>query len=867
VRKPQGEIVTAKPIVSEVDAYQFIRVDLGRIGWIAKNPARTKDGQVYTQGECLAEPRIKEQLGQVKPENIVALSETDYYVIEAKADRANILKAVQEAEKDYADKINRSRYICAKIISGVAGNDVDGYLVKSKFLIDGKFQPIVSNGKELTGLVTPAIAHYLLEHNSNVIDDLPIEERQFFQAADKINKILHNGAIPATDRGRVISALLLSLVDDPPPNVNASPTVLMGEINARVNAVLQRKGKPEFYDYVRIVPPTTQANHKKYKGALVQTIQELANLNIRSAMNSGTDILGNFYDAFLKYGSWAKELGIVLTPRHITRFAARILNITVKDIVYDPTCGTAGFLVSALDYAKRKAKDSDLAAFKKMNIFGLEQEPSIVSLAVVNMIFRDDGKNNIKEANCFYEWLTLVRKGERNTAEYSGNDFPERIPPVTKVLMNPPFALKETGEQEHKFVNQALLQMQRNGLLFAIMPYSELVLDGAALLWRREELLAQNTLLAVVSFPDGLFYPVAGKHTCGIIVQRGIPHDYAKDVLWVQILDDGYIKRKKKRVSRNPDNNDLTKSVELIAKFIHEGSVPASVPRFIRASPIADRDADLELVPGVNLENQDYTIAELKERMREQLRGLLSFAIRNGCFPYELFSSTPLPTSKPQPSHIRWSNVRIKELFDMDNGYAASTFRLSGCRTDNGIPLFRPTSDILNLVAGWIEKSEGIDKKIYRAGSLMVSTDGEGSHSFTYVTPTEFIPNSNTAVLNPRQPMPLSFLLFISIAITNERWRYSYGRKPKGDRLKNLLLKVPVLEDGTLDTQAFEAMAESIPEYPYVHAYLKELREDEREEDRRDAEIAKARLKQIRTDPKHLISGTDLDKRLDELLA
>jgi hypothetical protein len=407
--------------------------------------------------------------------------------------------------------------------------------------------------------------------------------------------------------------------------------------------------------------------------------------------------------------------------------------------------------------------------------------------------------------------------------------------------------------------------MQENGLLFAILPYSELVQDGAALLWRREELLAENTLLAVVSFPEDLFYPVAGKHTCGIIVRRGIPHEYTKDVLWVQILDDGYIKRKKKRLSRNPDNNDLTKSVDLITKFIHEGSVPKSVPRFIKASPIADKDTDLELVPGVNLENKDYTIPELKERLGEQLRGLFSFAIRNGCFPYELLASTSNPVSKYQPACIRWSNMRVRELFEMDNGYTAGSFKLSDRKTDNSVPLFRPTSDILNLVAGWVERSKKVEGKIYKSGSLMVSTDGEGSHSFSYVTPTEFIPNSNTAVLIPRQKMPLSFLLFISVAITNERWRYSYGRKPKGDRLKNLLLKVPVLDDNTLDTLAFEAMAESIPEYSYVHAYLDAMGRNA--EDRQDAEIARARLKQIKDDPGVLVSGAKLDKELASLLA
>ena len=812
--------MAGRPIVSEVDAYHFIRVDLGRIGWVVKNPLRTRDGQVFTQGECLGEPRIKEQLGQTKPENVVKITETDYYVIEAKADRTDISRAVNEAERDYAAKINLSRHIKARIVSGVAGNDVDGYLVKSRFLLNGKFLPIISNGQELTGLVTPTIARFLLANNTNILEDLPIEERQFFQAADKINKILHNGAIPATERGKVISALLLGLVDETPPNVNASPTVLIEEINARVNAVLQRKAKPEFYNYVRIVPPTTQANHKKFKGALVKTIQELTNLNIRSAMNSGTDILGEFYEVFLKYGSWAKEIGIVLTPRHIARFAARVLNITASDIVYDPTCGTGGFLVSALDHAKRNAKKADLDRFKKRNIFGVEQEPSIVSLAVVNMIFRDDGKNNIKEANCFHEWLNLVRRGEINSAEFVDRDSPARIPPVTKVLMNPPFALKERDEQEHKFVNQALAQMQEGGLLFAVLPYSELVAGGDALLWRRQELLAQNTLLAVVSLPEDLFYPVAGKHTCAIIVKRGTPHDYAQDVLWVQVLDDGYVKRKKKRISRNAINNDLTKCVNDVAAFVQEGTVPAAVPRFIKSSPIIGRDADLELVPGVNLDNRDFSLSDLKDLMQGHLRDILSFVIRNGCAKLDQLGAVQPLVEVAIPAKIQWSNLTVTSLFDMDNGYAASGFKLLESRKRGCVPLFRPTSDLHNLVAGWVDSTGRMKSKTYKAGSVMVSTDGEGSHTFSWVTPTEFIPNSNTAVLLPRSDMPLSFKLFAAIAITNERWRYSYGRKPKGDRLRNLLLKVPVGKDGLPNFQAFEGMANSIPEYRYVDAYF-----------------------------------------------
>jgi len=73
-------------------------------------------------------------------------------------------------------------------------------------------------------------------------------------------------------------------------------------------------------------------------------------------MASGNDVLGKFYEKFLKYGNGAKEIGIVLTPRHITEFASEVLDVKYNDYVLDPTCGTGGFLVSAFDYSKKEFK-------------------------------------------------------------------------------------------------------------------------------------------------------------------------------------------------------------------------------------------------------------------------------------------------------------------------------------------------------------------------------------------------------------------------------------------------------------------------------------------------------------------------------
>ena len=141
-----------------------------------------------------------------------------------------------------------------------------------------------------------------------------------------------------------MAALLLAMLSDTGPNIEErSPTILINDINARVHNVLTTQGKAEFYEYIKIALPSTADNHLKFRQALVDTIQELNGLNIKSAMNSGDDWLGAFYEVFLKYASWAQDLGIVLTPRHLTRWAADVVDIGVKTLYMTRLAAQEGF--------------------------------------------------------------------------------------------------------------------------------------------------------------------------------------------------------------------------------------------------------------------------------------------------------------------------------------------------------------------------------------------------------------------------------------------------------------------------------------------------------------------------------------------
>ena len=379
--------------ITEVHAYVYILKELTeKKGW--------KRDQIYTQNECQNNKYIKETLDKETPENIVEISPTEYYIIEAKSTRLMLKQAVREARDDYAEKINKSPNIKAVFITGVAGNDAEGYIASSQYLKNGKWETIRENGVELTGLLSKAQVEEILHRKNSDLTEIEISDQEFLKSAEEINGILHEGGINKDYRARVMSAILLALVEGTEIELNAAPRILIDAINSRVDLILKKNEKPDFARFVKIDLPSSEDNHNKFKKAIVLTIQELLGLNIRSAMASGKDVLGRFYEVFLKYGNGAKEIGIVLTPRHITKFAAEVLDVKSSDFIYNPTCGTGGFLVAAYDEVKKKTEPIIFKIFKKCGLYGIEDQDPVVALAIVNMIFRGDGKTNITEGDC-----------------------------------------------------------------------------------------------------------------------------------------------------------------------------------------------------------------------------------------------------------------------------------------------------------------------------------------------------------------------------------------------------------------------------------------------------------------------------------
>jgi type I restriction enzyme M protein len=621
---------------TEVEAYAHIRRQLKELGWDIRNPSLGTAGQVWTQTQCFGHPDIKTALGKTRPENIVKISENDLWVIESKASRKKLDIAISEAVEDYARPINdlggKTRVVLA---TGIAGNEESGYAATTKIRLNGRWRLVTINGQEATGLLSPEDVRTLLTDRTHDVREFSPPQQLFLAAAERINGILHQGGINKNDRAKTIAALLLSVIKEP-PNLDTALGVLIDEINARSKNVLAEHKKSEFAPFVRILPPTNQTNHVKFRFALVQTIQELLNLNIRSAMGSSTDVLGQFYEVFLKYGNGAKEIGIVLTPRHITRFAVEAVGVGTNDLVLDVACGTGGFLVAAFDHVRRNSTPKQLEKFKQYNLFGIEQESYIAVLAIVNMIFRGDGKNNITEGNCFSTTLAPAIIDGHATAAY-GKAPSKGNEPITRVLMNPPFSSKGSVETEPKFVSRALTFMADGGILFSLLPMGSMFGSGDDRTWRTQELLGQNTLLAVISLPHELFYPAALKQVVGIVVRKGFPHPSDAPVFWGRIAVDGHIKVKSRRVSaselrpprESPD--DIPAILPLLQSFIaNPSSTNVNKPLLCRTAPIDFTDPLLELLPEVYIESATPSTEQIERVVDRMARDTAAFLVRFG---------------------------------------------------------------------------------------------------------------------------------------------------------------------------------------------------------------------------------------------
>lgn len=257
----------------------------------------------------------------------------------------------------------------------------------------------------------------------------------------------------------------------------------------------------------------------------------------------GEDVVGRFFQEFLRYSGDKKSLGIVLTPKHITELFCDLADLSVNDTVIDPCAGTGGFLISAMARMDSLATTGlQKRAIREKHLVGIENQPLMFALAASNMLLRGDGKANLYRQSCL--------DPKTQAAVMSGKDHPR----PTRGMVNPPYSQKGQGLHELEFVEAMLEMLAPGGIGLAIVPMS----CGIEPSPQKKRLMQKHTLVAAMSMPDQIFYPVAAV-PCILIFQAHHPHGASGKETWF-----GYWKDDGHRITRVYGRSDADQRWPLI---------------------------------------------------------------------------------------------------------------------------------------------------------------------------------------------------------------------------------------------------------------------------------------------------------------
>ncbi len=352
-----------------------------------------------------------------------------------------------------------------------------------------------------------------------------------------LNETLHEKKIKEAQRSLLISGILIALQNTAfavsfsshkkaKQLANNLITTIVDELSG--SDLPQAKLNTMRQSFNFISTHATLSEDKKFFDKLIREIDK--HINSFSRTHRYFDTLGQFYIEFLRYANNDKGLGIVLTPPHITSLFAALAGVNKDSVVLDSTCGTSGFLISAMKLMVDDAKGDSVKIqnIQKKQLIGIEFQDDIYVLAVTNMVLHDDGKSNIHQGDCF-ELVDMIR---------------ERYQP-TVGLLNPPYKTKKSDIEELEYVLNNLEMLQPNSTCVAIVPISCVLAQEGKGLELKRKLLKNHTLEAVLSMPAELFHnSKVGVVTASLIITAHTPHSRTKKTWFAYCRDDGFIKTK-----------------------------------------------------------------------------------------------------------------------------------------------------------------------------------------------------------------------------------------------------------------------------------------------------------------------------------
>ena len=283
------------------------------------------------------------------------------------------------------------------------------------------------------------------------------------------------------------------------------------------------------------------------------------------------DTKGDLYEQLLAKLTTAGINGQFRTPRHIIKLMVTLLDPRPDEVVADPACGTAGFLVATLQYLTEKYTSpegrltegehtlftGDLLEphrehLRTKLLNGFDFDATMLRIAAMNLIL-----HGIESPNIYYQDTLASSFAERYAQLAEGG--------VDVILANPPFkgsldtgdvakALTQkvnTRKTELLFVALMLRMLRRGGRCATIVPDGVLFGSSNAHRDLRKMLIDDHQVDGVISLPPGVFKPYAGVSTAILLFTREGRTD---QVFFYDVKTDGFTLDDKR--TPRPDEDD-----------------------------------------------------------------------------------------------------------------------------------------------------------------------------------------------------------------------------------------------------------------------------------------------------------------------
>jgi len=515
---------------------------LKNLGW--ETGEFTKGCNVFTERVRTKdeEQKIKTKFPKGRFPDYVLYSTDEFRpiaVIEAKRIGGNLEKALIQAN-EYAECIG------AKIIFGV-----DGSIVEARWTDGNKFLKI--DDQLVTELLSEKTLLKFIGEGNEIRTPTKIAKTKddLIRIFKKTNDLLRQeGMREGIERFTEFSNILfLKLIDEIEEDRD-----LKGQerrIEARYCWKSFNTKEPQaMLDYINdtILPKLVKKyNHSgdvfsdkleiKNPAILKQIVDELSKLTL---LDVDSDIKGDAFEYFLKNSvTVGNDLGEYYTPRHIVKLIVDLVNPKFGDTVYDPCCGTGGFLIEAFRHIKRNCSptESNLKFLEADTIYGGELTGT-AKIAKMNMILAGDGHTHIDQ----HDSLENPRKEEFDI-----------------VLTNFPFSQKtQFGylygltaiAANSVFLKHTIDALKPGGTAGVVVPDSVLFAKDGDSIKVRKQLIEKCNVKAVIQLDTKTFLPYTQQPTTILIFTKG---EKTKNIWFFEVCKDGFDGITKRRPSNKND--------------------------------------------------------------------------------------------------------------------------------------------------------------------------------------------------------------------------------------------------------------------------------------------------------------------------